>query len=442
MAVPEAGHAAAREIDDLYRIHAGEIYRYAFAVLGDRADAEDVTQTTFLNAYRSLERGVRPRKPSNWLLTIASNEIKQRFRSERSRPRNVVLDDRVVQNVPDEATLTMGELLAALARIPPVQCQAIVLREFEGRSYDEIAEILDVTTSALETLLFRARKSLAEELDSQLTCTDAQLALSRAVDRRIGRKERRRLREHLGECLDCARFAEVQQRYRRALRGLTVMPIPVSLTLFSALEKPAVAATLPTAGAGVTAAGTGGAAGVATVAAAGGAAGGGIALKAAAVVTAASVAGGAGVVGAADVERQDPKREATVRVERPGERLGQVAPRGVTVPGRGVAAGRTTVTERPGKRIGQLLRRAGPKSAPVRAAGRENRDAHPGAPKAASKERSAEARTKAHGKVPPVKKPKARARGRESEKPAAREPAVQSSGGGDGGRGPQGLPGR
>ncbi|HEY5873419.1 MAG TPA: RNA polymerase sigma factor, partial [Gaiellaceae bacterium] len=92
MAVTESGHLASREIDDLYRAHVAEVYRYAYAVLGNHADAEDVTQTTFLNAYRSLEQGVRPRKPTNWLLTIASNAIKQRFRQEQSRPRQVEFD--------------------------------------------------------------------------------------------------------------------------------------------------------------------------------------------------------------------------------------------------------------------------------------------------------------------------------------------------------------
>src|SRR4026209_2758649 len=95
MAVIESGHLAPREVDDLYRRHGAEVYRYAYAVLGNRADAEDVTQTTFLNAYRSLEQGVRPRKPSNWLLTIASNAIKQRFRQDQARPRLVELEERL-----------------------------------------------------------------------------------------------------------------------------------------------------------------------------------------------------------------------------------------------------------------------------------------------------------------------------------------------------------
>src|SRR5262245_45028051 len=193
MAVTETGHRAARAIDDLYRRHGADVYRYAYAVLGNHADAEDVTQTTFLNAYRSLEQGVRPRKPSNWLLTIASNAIKQRFRQEQSRPRLVELDERIAgQDTDDGDAPSVGELLTALSKIPPQQRQAIVLREFEGRSYAEIAGILGVTTSALETLLFRARRSLAEELEHQLTCTEAQLAVSKSVDGRLGRKERDR----------------------------------------------------------------------------------------------------------------------------------------------------------------------------------------------------------------------------------------------------------
>ena len=94
MAVTESGHLASDAIDGLYRRHGHEVYRYAYAVLGNHADAEDVTQTTFLNAYRSLEQGVHPRKPSNWLLAIASNAIKQRFRQEQARPRVVELDER------------------------------------------------------------------------------------------------------------------------------------------------------------------------------------------------------------------------------------------------------------------------------------------------------------------------------------------------------------
>ena len=346
MAVTETGHLASREIDDLYRAHVAEVYRYAYAVLGNHADAEDVTQTTFLNAYRALEQGVKPRKPSNWLLTIASNAIKQRFRQEQSRPRQVELDERIAHaETDDEDGPSVGELLTALSKIPPQQRQAIVLREFEGRSYAEIAEILGVTTSALETLLFRARRSLAEELEHQLTCTEAQLAVSRSVDNRLGRKEKRRLRDHLAECPDCASFARLQQRHRSALRGLALVPIPLSLTLFKGFEGTASAAVVPlsaTAGAGAVAVGAGVGTGATAVGGtSGGILAGGLGLKVAAVVATAGVAGGVAVAGSSEVDKKPAKsnRPAT-QLEQPGARLGQVAPRGVSVPGNGVARGK------------------------------------------------------------------------------------------------------
>ncbi len=352
MAVTETGHAASRALDDLYRRHGSEVYRYALAVLGNHADAEDVTQTTFLNAYRSLEQGVRPRKPANWLLTIASNAIKQRFRQEQARPREVELDREPPGRRADDEDdgPTVGELLAALSRIPPQQRQAIVLREFEGRSYKEIAEIIGVTTSALETLLFRARRSLAEELEQQLTCTEAQLAVSRAADGRLGRKERRRLREHLGECPDCARFARLQQRHRRALQGLMLIPVPLSLSLVKGIEGSAAAATLPAVGAASVGTGLG-----ASGATGGGVFAGGIAVKAAALVTAASVAGGVAVVGATEVDGTKGPKSPSPALVKPGE--------SAVAPGRDVSNGRAVgKADAPG----QARARGGPAPGQIR----------------------------------------------------------------------------
>ena len=180
------------------------------------------------------------------------------------------------------------------------------MRELEGRSYNEIAGLLGLTTAALETLLFRARRSLAEELENLVTCQSAQLALSKQLDGRLGRKERRRLDDHLAECQDCARLAAMQSRQRRAFKGLAVIPIPVGLALFKGAPSASAAASLPHIGlasAGSGANGTGGAAGAAGAGAAGGAAtgtggaavGGSLvaaALKVAAVIVTATVATG------------------------------------------------------------------------------------------------------------------------------------------------------
>jgi RNA polymerase sigma factor (sigma-70 family) len=307
MSAPEPHSSAARTLDDLYRRHVADVFRYAYAMLGNRSDAEDVAQTTFMNALRALERGERPRKPRSWLFAIAHNLVRQRFRQAQARPTEVELDRELAGVEHDDQDLTIDEMLKALARIPPTQREALVLREFEGRPYSEIADILGITKSALETLLFRARRSLADELASVVTCEQAELAISRQLDARLSRKDRRRLEQHLRECDACARFGRLQRRGRRAFQGLALVPVPASLTLFKATNSAAAAVALPTIGASATAGA--GAAGIG--AAAGGIAAGGVGIKAAAVVVALGVAGGVSYSGTEiRDERAQPTRPA------------------------------------------------------------------------------------------------------------------------------------
>src|SRR5215218_4281053 len=90
-----------RKVDDeaaferLYERHVRDVYRYALGMLGEAADAEDVTQTTFLNAYRAMQSGTRPEKPHGWLITIAHNVCRQRFRQAQRRPHEVAFDERI-----------------------------------------------------------------------------------------------------------------------------------------------------------------------------------------------------------------------------------------------------------------------------------------------------------------------------------------------------------
>ena len=301
MATTARGVTAAHELDELYRLHAAEVFRYAYAVLGNRADAEDITQTTFVNALRAHERGDRPRKPTNWLITIAHNLIRQRFRQQQARPLEVELDHDVaaLENADDGPSI--DDLVRALQRIPPTQRQALVLRELEGRSYAEIGELLGVSQSALEALIFRARRSLADELENLVTCDRAELALTRSADGRISRKERRRLLAHIDECASCARVAARSIKYRRAFKALAIVPLPLSLTLFKGAPS-AAAAGLPTIGAG-TVAGTSAAVG-----------GGAVATKIAVGLAAVAVAGGAGYEGVKAVQASPQRATPVVTV--------------------------------------------------------------------------------------------------------------------------------
>lgn len=153
---------ARRELDQLYRGHRDAVYHSLLRDLRDPHEAEDVTQTAFLQAYGSVLRGRRPERPRAWLLTIADNLRRRRFQRSQGRPRHVPLDQ-VEVAAPETPSAT--ELGAALGELPPQQRSALVLREVAGLSYEEIAHRLGVTVGSVQMLLFRARRSMRERLD-------------------------------------------------------------------------------------------------------------------------------------------------------------------------------------------------------------------------------------------------------------------------------------
>jgi RNA polymerase sigma factor (sigma-70 family) len=179
-AVPSTGRASdveretAPEADAtraLYERHAGRLYAFCLHRLGSREEAEDAVQTTFLNAFRGLRRGVVPEAESAWLFKIAENVCLTRRRSTWRRGRvESPSDMQALQDVtPARETDGGDELIPlgdALAAMPETQRRAILLREWQGLSYKEIAAELDMSQAAVETLIFRARRSLANALET------------------------------------------------------------------------------------------------------------------------------------------------------------------------------------------------------------------------------------------------------------------------------------
>ena len=222
---------ADRSFERLYRRHVADVYRYALAICRNQNDAEDVTQTTFMNAYRAVQGGEQPRAPKNWLIAIAHNVCRQRFRQSARRPKEVGFDDDIgadlVEN--DRDAPSADDIRRALGHLAFNQRAALVMRELEGRAYAEIAEILGLSASAVETLIFRARRALREQLEGSLTCGEAELAISRQLDGCLTRQEKGALRAHLRECGECASFARRQRAQRAALRSLGLVPVPSSL---------------------------------------------------------------------------------------------------------------------------------------------------------------------------------------------------------------------
>ncbi len=273
-----------RSFERLYQEYVGDVYRYALAVTGNASDAEDVAQTTFMNAYRAYERGERPLKAQNWLITIAHNVCRQRARQSSRRPSEVRFEEDVAEAiVPSEDAPTATDIQRALGHLAFNQRAALVMRELEGRTHAEIAEALGLTIAATEMLVFRARRALREQLAGSLTCDDAEAAISRQRDGRLSRDEKGALRAHLRACEDCARIARRQRAQRSAWKALAAAPLPASLSSFIG-------------GGGAALVGGGGAAAFGT----------GLALKAVAVTVAAVAVAGGGYEAARHTVLQTP----------------------------------------------------------------------------------------------------------------------------------------
>jgi RNA polymerase sigma-70 factor (ECF subfamily) len=157
---PEAAFA------DFYKRHSNHVFAYCLKHLRSREEAEDAAQTTFLYAWRGLGRGVVPVFEPAWLLTIARNVCLNRAEAAGRRAVEVAQDPSVLEDtVP--APIRGDELEGlpeALAHLTEQQRRAILLREWKGLSYKEIARELGLSQSAVETLLFRARRTLAARL--------------------------------------------------------------------------------------------------------------------------------------------------------------------------------------------------------------------------------------------------------------------------------------
>src|ERR671934_810297 len=177
-AVPAIGRAAKVERSaapgsdatrDLYERFSAQIMGYCLHQLGSREEAEDAVQTTFMNAFRGLQRGIVPQVESAWLFKIAHNVCLSRRRSTWRRgkveaPNNLEVLQEVVP-----ARERLGDdlirLQDVLEQMPESQRRAILLREWQGLLYRAIAEELELSQSAVETLIFRARRSLAHGLE-------------------------------------------------------------------------------------------------------------------------------------------------------------------------------------------------------------------------------------------------------------------------------------
>ena len=154
----------------LVRAYQGPVYNLAYRMLGTVTEAEEATQETFLRVYRSLHTFDRGQKLSSWILAIASHYCVDRLR--RRRVSWVPLEELPAAQAassegPERGLLErekQEEIQALLAQLPETYRVVIVLRYWHDLSYEEMAEILGSTASAIKSRLHRAREVLAGHL--------------------------------------------------------------------------------------------------------------------------------------------------------------------------------------------------------------------------------------------------------------------------------------
>jgi RNA polymerase sigma-70 factor (ECF subfamily) len=174
----------ARRVEEMYGAHARLVRSICRSLLRDRDDAEDAVQQTFLSAQRALANGSSPREPAAWLAVIARNECLARVRERMREP--LPVDAEPTAFAADAHTVAVSRyevatLREALADLPRAQREAILLRELRGLSYDEVARALSVTTGAVESLIFRARRTLQIKLSEALPALSPVALLGRLL---------------------------------------------------------------------------------------------------------------------------------------------------------------------------------------------------------------------------------------------------------------------
>ncbi len=160
------------DFTELYRTHLRDVYSYSYYRVGNHHDAEDLTEQTFLQAYRHFERAQResngrPLRP--WLIRIAHNLAANYYR-DRSRRPQTQLEDASVVSAPHstedlaERRQELQQVLEGVANLPEDRREALIMRFALGMENREIARALDRSEGATKVLIHRAIRQLEHGL--------------------------------------------------------------------------------------------------------------------------------------------------------------------------------------------------------------------------------------------------------------------------------------
>jgi RNA polymerase sigma factor (sigma-70 family) len=286
IAMARGGNAGAFEtIVDRYQ---GRLLGFCRQMLGCTEDAEDVLQEVFVNAYRAMLADEREINLRPWLYRIARNRCLNHLRKPTADAQESMDMVPAVEAASTAERVHNREefrqILCDVNKLPETQRSALLLREMDALSYEEIAAAMETTVPSVKSLLVRARISLAEASQARLlTCGEVRVELSEAAEGL--RKASAPVRRHVRECDECADFRSQVRSNEKALAAL--FPVGPLLAF-----KGFIASKLGLGGAGGAGAGGAGATGAGVAGA--GAVGGGVA-----AIGGGGAAGGIGAIGGA-----------------------------------------------------------------------------------------------------------------------------------------------
>jgi RNA polymerase sigma-70 factor (ECF subfamily) len=164
-----------RDFTELYRAHLRDVYSYAYYRIGNHHDAEDITEQTFVQAYRHFDRAQResngrPLRP--WLIRIAHNLAANYYR-DRSRRPQTNLDDVAILSAPldtervVEEREEVKEVLEGVSKLPDDRREALIMRFALDMDNREIARALGRSEGATKVLIHRAIRQLEQGLNQE-----------------------------------------------------------------------------------------------------------------------------------------------------------------------------------------------------------------------------------------------------------------------------------
>jgi RNA polymerase sigma factor (sigma-70 family) len=226
IAMARSGNAGAFEmIVDRYQ---GRLLGFCRQMLGSTEDAEDVLQEVFVNAYRAMLADEREINLRPWLYRIARNRCLNQLRKPSADAQESM------DMVPEVEAASTAEkvhnreefrqIIADVNKLPETQRSALLLREMDALSYEEIADAMETTVPSVKSLLVRARISLGEASQARLlTCGEVRVELSEAAEGL--RKVSAPVRRHVRECEECADFRSQVRSNEKLLAA--IFPVPV-----------------------------------------------------------------------------------------------------------------------------------------------------------------------------------------------------------------------